>query len=318
MNDKFNLSHIASLTGLPSPEAAVRYACRQLLEECCINKSPTPLKPLLKAMGISVTYNKALKGDALLMLRDGKLEIDLKQDLRNWRRQRFTLAHELVHVVVMMLMQKAGVRQQSLDAAEHSQLEALCDSGAAELLMPTSRFTQEIFRCGITKSSILQLLDTFLVSPQALLRRIGELVPNSSVIAWRKYSRHSREDSILRVVSTFPGYRAAAKTPWLPKGCTERHIIIPGSDDLKSLAIAPNKPAKLLIKLNDRKWECEALCVQFPSKRAKHSDLPQMESFVVPDPPYQYCEYVLIAMPIEAAERDITWNKLMTNSRSNF
>src|SRR5947208_15095428 len=85
-----------------SPESAMREACFSLLTSCGLGDPPVPLKPLLQKLGIELRRISArrMKGgsrlDARLAAKRGGLVAYVYEDERdrNWRRARFSLAHE--------------------------------------------------------------------------------------------------------------------------------------------------------------------------------------------------------------------------------
>lgn len=102
---------------------------------------------------------------------DGKLQIFVNQNEPHVR-QRFTLAHELKHVLDFYANDTIYRRLGSGNAMRHhDQIEAVCNHFAAHLLMPTARFKRAWFR----SQDVAQLAKQFYVSHEAVMVRLDKL-----------------------------------------------------------------------------------------------------------------------------------------------
>jgi hypothetical protein len=90
-------------------------------------------------------------------------------------RQRFSLAHEIVHTFFLEVEHEA-------DEPAGDQLEQLCDLGAAELVMPAGPFSNALARAELSLTLIRQLADKFAVSLQACARRAMYLTTEKACI----------------------------------------------------------------------------------------------------------------------------------------
>jgi hypothetical protein len=171
----------------------------------------------------------------------------------------------------------------SLDYTEesHGELEAVCNIGAAELLMPSTLIRTSVRDLGLSPEGLLTLYDRFLVSTEALLWRIASTMPHSSITKWREHARNSNEEKCFRVMSCYPPYEKGNTRPWLPEGVTTKHL---NSDIVERVAFQkkPEYLANLEIELGDRVWSCEAVTTFFADRKRKREQ-PQFEGFAVPD-----------------------------------
>ena len=200
-----------------------------------------------------------------------------------WRRVRFTLAHELTHVMILRQLRNKTLLT-SLDATkeDHEELERVCNVGAAELLMPSRSMREDLRRLGLDPFAISAFYDRYLVSREALVWRLASVIPHGAAIRWRWFKRHENELECWRVVRTYPPYAASKTRPWLPQGATIRHV----QPDIisSSFEVGGNtQPVSVVVKLNRREWRTRALVTSFPAKR--QSEQPKFQGFLVPDEP---------------------------------
>ena len=109
-------------------------------------------------------------------------------------RRRFTIAHELAHV----LFEKTGPRAPRIGA----DLERLCDMLAAEILMPRSIFEAAMSPSTIDASLVKRLASRFQTSLTATVLRCAELRPLSVVCIQdgrRKWSRGPARISVYQL-----------------------------------------------------------------------------------------------------------------------
>jgi hypothetical protein len=262
----------------------MRIACRTLLEECSIGDSlPIPLRPLCRRLGIRVVRRPA-PGTGTLRSAGGRLQIWLSGDKANWRRERFTIAHEIAHVLVFSAWATAHEANPSDASPDHDEreLESLCNLGAAELLMPTRPLTACLAENGISPEGLRKLYDACLVSYETMLYRLAEITPSSAVILWRNYARRSTESEKLRVVTSYQRYRTSTHAPWLPKGCTATHIqpdiVTPAYENGETI-VARN----LVLTLARREISCVGVSTVLPKRRTVGSRLPLFEGTRIVD-----------------------------------
>jgi hypothetical protein len=97
-------------------------------------------------------------------------------------RKRFTLAHEIGHIVVYKSIGRRGgtAAAENLGCravtAEDREEERLCDVVASELLMPRDPFVEQMQHRGVCASSIPLIARKFDVSLQATSRRVASIL----------------------------------------------------------------------------------------------------------------------------------------------
>lgn len=273
-----------------SPEMAMRGLCAMFLASCKINTAPIPLKPLLKRLNISFSYTEeqplSAKGAAFLLTDKTGFKIAINESSlkTNWRRIRFSIAHELGHAILFQVLKEPKLIA-SLDEnpQAHEQLERVCNVAASEILMPTTLVRAALKTHDLSPNGLLTLYDKFLVSKDVLLRKIAEVIPACSVVIWKKYARNPHESNVMRVYSSYP-YNLPSLRPWLPRGCTTKHIAPPIVDQV----IDTNSHLyenDLIITLGNRKQHCNALATFFPLTTRKAELQPCFDGFTIPDEP---------------------------------
>ena len=126
-------------------EQAAREHARALVEKLGLKAPPVPVEKVAKGLGVKIEYNPfddELSGMAFL--RDGKPIIGVNSN-HHPNRQRFTIAHELGHImlhrsrldaVVMVDKSKNFLPRDSNSAEGTDPVEIQANAFASELLMP--------------------------------------------------------------------------------------------------------------------------------------------------------------------------------------
>ena len=277
---------LAKTLGTDTSQSAIVGIVSKLLTKCGQTSAPIELRAVTEELGINVQWERVESngsGVASLSSHNDKLVVKFyeKSLANNWRRTRFTVAHEIIHAAIVKVLADPlliSALDGSCDSYKH--LERLCDIGAAELLMPKTLFRQQLHHGPLTSSRLRELYDTFMVSREALLLRVAETLPKGSVTRWRKFSRDNRESCCFRVVSSYPSYAPTGKSPWLPEGATSKHVIgFP--DHLETLdegLIIQKRPMR--IKLGNKQWEGQGYFTRWPTDRTIQ---PAFRGFSVPD-----------------------------------
>jgi len=157
----------------------------ELLRAANIDSAPVPVEQLAQIAGASVQYEPFNGPVSGLMHRnaDGSVVIGVNSSHPETR-QRFTIAHELGHVVLhrdeqFHIDETASIRfrdEESSRATSSDEIEA--NQFAAELLMPAHFVSEEIEKLpGGTapEDAIPVLAERFQVSEQALTLRLNRL-----------------------------------------------------------------------------------------------------------------------------------------------
>ena len=225
----------------PSLSGAITIICSKLLNESKNKGFPISLNNLTKFLNIKTVLNNSIDNDALLFIKNNHYTIEFRDSL-NWRRQRFTIAHEIFHVVLFDLFSNVI----DFNRVDLKKIEYICNLGASEILVPKWSIEKEIENNQISMNLINNLVEKYKVSYSVIFRKLNYLFPEISIYIWKKYARKPEDLLEYRVFQAFQTYTKKLKYPYLPKGCTTKHLSIPGIFNNKN----PNNTGTLSIDLN--------------------------------------------------------------------
>ena len=152
----------------------------RLLAEHGVTEAPVDVESLAKALGILVGYER-LDNDVsgLLLVEDGVAKVAVNES-HHRNRRRFTLAHEIGHVLLhaegdRVFVDRRFFRNRWSSKGElREEIEA--NAFAAALLMPRSLIRQHLEAdSGITDVDVFRLATKFQVSEQAMTLRLVKL-----------------------------------------------------------------------------------------------------------------------------------------------
>ena len=158
---------------------------RSLLEKHAIETMPVPVERIAKSLGIRVEYaplDDELSG--LAHIRDDVPIIGVNA-LHAPNRRRFTLAHELAHIVLhrdelehAVHVDRGSLRRDALAAEGVDPIEIEANAFAAELLMPEHLLISELKRQPVDledDAAVAALAKRFRVSDAAMRYRLNSL-----------------------------------------------------------------------------------------------------------------------------------------------
>jgi len=210
---------------------AMSRACEQLLEQLGSLRPPIKLAPLARLMGAKLDYgDRPSLGseEAAIRFVDGELVLWVSrsrfENVRTRKRARFSIAHELGHLLMFRMLGPEFLDHSETDAASYALTERLCDFAASQILMPRSLLRTATQERTFTTSGLRSLGDLFGVSSPALLKAIADLVPDGAVIELRKFRRRPAETLSWRVWAVATAASANGLGSWLPTGCTLKHL----------------------------------------------------------------------------------------------
>jgi hypothetical protein len=210
---------------------AMRHACEQLVSRLGAARLPIKLAPLARLMGAQLDYdNRAELGqaEAAIRFRDGQLVLWVSrsrfENVRTRKRARFSIAHELGHLLMFQMLGPEFLDHGEADAASYALTERLCDFAASQILMPRSLLQTAARERAFTASGLRSLEDLFGVSSPALLRAVADLVPDGAVTELRRFQRRPTEALEWRVWAASTAAASVDLNSWLPSGCTLKHI----------------------------------------------------------------------------------------------
>ena len=253
MQDEVSIlgERLARRLGAPDPFIALKRACSRLLDESMQHGTPVRLKSVLEHLGVPIIYESAVgREEAALRLIDGRINLAISRGrLKSApRRARFTIAHEIGHLILYNALGAEVFDAVDEDAAAYKEVERYCDFAASHLLLPRERLSAALRINGLSQNGMRRLAVGFDVSHEALLRALPDLVADGQVVEWRTYRRHDGEEMTWRVWGCYAPYRRAGPQPWMPKGSTMKHLdlteLIP---DLKAGEILMKSPTDLVL-----------------------------------------------------------------------
>jgi hypothetical protein len=278
-----------------TPETAMVKACRDIRESGKELQPPIGLSNLLKLFRARL--------DRQFIWYPGRLDIDDKgyhvivNRRHDWRRQRFTVAHEIGHIIVFESLADAPHLLQALREPENARyLEKLCDFAAAELLMPVEDVLTNLRKLD-SEEGFRRLYDRYLCSRLAILQRIADVVPELTVSLWKEFSRHPKEAVEWRVERCFY-YRRKA---WVPNGMTAAKHLMPNLIR-EAAAHGTSSDAKLGLRSQLRISRVCGLAFDLNPRKVSGVSQPRFQGMEVPDEPSPEKKVALLMWPMNQSE----------------
>lgn len=286
-----SLRAFAEEHGTISPLVAMRMACENLLHRTGPTRIPVALRPIARLMRAKIVNSK-LDVEARLEVARDHYVIRINSEM-TWRRQRFSLAHELAHLIVLeSLRQRPEQLRGLMEPGTWRDLECVCNLGAAELLMPYDDFSVAAQRVGFDPRGLISLYDRYLASWSPLFVRYAEVFPPSGVAWWRRAVRPEDPPHVFRVVEIL-GHEAR---PVLKDGMSTLSLT---HDVVSATAWKDTVVRDVGIWANGMEHQVRMVACRRPSFRAKVSRLPSYEGWRVCDePPPHYEVVTLLIDPI--------------------
>lgn len=146
-------------------------------------KAHAPLTPerLARGIGASLSYGKLPEGRYGALV-PGQNHILIDQDSPP-KRQRFTLAHEVMHVLIQQNDDLLSDLHEAYAGQElEKELEALCNLGAAEMLLPGEVVEETLARKGQSPRLVPELAELHQVSEEVAIIALAERGPTPSIV----------------------------------------------------------------------------------------------------------------------------------------
>lgn len=313
MNGRRALDDFARRWQAESSTVAMRRACRALLAETGQAEPPIQLRPVWRRLGAHVEYDLD-DGDGLLdddgrrwLVRVRRYASRLgpagKHPMRpaSWRRARFTIAHELGHLILLQSVEPS-LRPELADPRTHREVERLCNLAAAELLMPERGFKRAAAGAGFSSAGLRNLYDDYLVSWPALLFRLAEVF-SANVTVWQPALRRG-DGELMRVHET---YGAPTGPLWLPAGISERALTQPVVRVALRDGVAACRRLEVPERYADR--SVRALACVLPRQPPSRRSLPRWHGATVVDDGFVHTDPVAL-MALDASARR-SWEALV-------
>ena len=226
---------LAERMNAPTPDVAVQRVCAYVLAETGQQGPPIELRKILRWLDVPIVYtgerygeDKSATGNEIASVayvnNRPSVVISNRQFRLNRGRARFSVAHEVAHLLIMKVAGVRSVEWATKTKSAYNEVERLCDLAASHLLIPREFVAAALRHGGIRSSNIRRMQQLFDVSELALLRAIAESISGGAVVEWRRFSRTDRETLTWRVFRSLGGSLADKNRPWLPTGCSLKHL----------------------------------------------------------------------------------------------
>ena len=155
---------------------------------------PVNLDSLAAKWGVTAIEKQPISSAGMLLPNRNGYKVILNQN-QSRVRQRFSLAHELGH----LLFNKAGIADSVREPKRRNSLaanpaeERLCDQIAAEILMPRMAFYEDGWMEGWSLNSLRTLASKYETSIPATALRMVDLMPEESLMGVWKVSEEGKK-----------------------------------------------------------------------------------------------------------------------------
>lgn len=170
------LQRLRDRWGFKDAQAAIEYAVRVTFPDLRNAAPPIDLLRLAKQRNVLSIDSVALPADGIISSVEGGYRIQVNR-AQSANRRRFTIAHELGHTFFLDLEAETNIKRfrivdENLRNLRSEGEESLCNSAAAEILMPPEPFGRYLYDYGYSVEGISSLARCFQVSLWATARRV--------------------------------------------------------------------------------------------------------------------------------------------------
>ena len=159
---------------------------------------------LSKSVGIDYIEEQDIPTTARsVAMADGHYTTTLQRG-NHFVRQRFSLAHEIAHVLLAPLLEvrlRNWARHDPALGLEARRIEELCDRMAAEILMPESLFSSWMNGKSWTAFALPEASEQFSVSLEAAARRFVEMRPGRPIFTRWNLNSHGVAQSVKKPIA---------------------------------------------------------------------------------------------------------------------
>ena len=182
--------------------------CEQLLSELCIDSVPVNLNLIGSYFGVESIQDATIEEAGKVIPQNNGSYVVLVRRSDPPGRKRFTVAHELGHLIVPGAMGGHGVVDYEVgEFDKHKNIEFLCDTAAASLLMPNKLFDDFVKGKRFNFITVMEVSTRFNVSLEAAaLQMVKRDQSKRAVIVWEL--SHKPQEEFLLATSTLPGFEA--------------------------------------------------------------------------------------------------------------
>ena len=181
---------------------------------------PTDLAKFGESLGVVEVERKELKVDGMVLPKGAGYKIILHSK-KAAVRSRFSWAHEIGHIIV----QSGSLAKPQFRGAplSHKQLERLCDSIAAEILMPEEQFREHMDQQHLGLAAVQSLASIFESSVLSTAIRFTDFLPFPAVLSKWSVNSNQPTHSWLHANN-----RCRPNRYGIPKGIRAKDVSEPG------------------------------------------------------------------------------------------
>ena len=133
------------------------------------------------------------------------------------------------------------------DKLSYRFVEGLCDHAASHLLLPRTKLTEVIRREGFSQDTVRYIAERFDTSEMVVLRATQDLLPGGAIFTIKSFRRNAKEQNEPRVFVCSSLYSIESMRPWLPQGCTMKHLKTAEGSSVTDVTVL----------LNDKEWRLD-------------------------------------------------------------
>lgn len=218
-------------TGHADPAAGITRLAMDLIDEVGFDGPPVSLPVLASFQGIREIRTAAMASAARLIPSGDALLIEVNQD-HSPERQRFSIAHEIVHTLIPTYDRRPIEDAQTGTFASGSEEELLCDIGASALLLDARWLCPLALGADPKIQALLDLATRFEASLQATAWKLAtlDLWPIAFVfweLGYRKNERTAPGQVMLPELRAFGGPVPKLRVKWSAAAESFGHFVPP-------------------------------------------------------------------------------------------
>lgn len=181
------LDYLRSTSPAATDEERIRQLSERLLDEAEVTP-PVNVELLASLRGIVDIGVADQPWAGMLSSSDGRLVVRVKES-DSYPRQRFSVLHEAIHTFCPGFLE---TQFRCNPSRSGTRLEALCDIGASELLLPRRHFAPELMAGALDFDHVSDLADRYEASLEATAIRAVDLWPGAaSLLVLRRQTKPS-------------------------------------------------------------------------------------------------------------------------------
>jgi IrrE N-terminal-like domain len=270
------LKRFAEKTMASSPEEAMEFSCKYLRQKANETLFPIGLRSILSFLNLEHIHESGSGPLATLVRKKDGFAIKTRQFSKSsWRRYRFSIAHEIGHVILIKSLISEPEYYKSLRFKENwKAIELLCHFAASELLMPSEDFQLQIDNRQINRALLLHLYDRYLTSFEAIIQKIFKL--NFDLLICWKNKDDNKEIWYIKKAFWNQDY-------FVPQRMTAEKHLFPNFFRYLKLYDDSISDDFTELKFGKTIYSGKSVTFLYPEERDSKKSMPLFEGFQVPD-----------------------------------